>query len=142
MPVFGNRMVVGTANYKHIEKVKKETEDRETKLASWMREKEERKENLKKLHDRIRQSSLYSNDSRLPTGEISSSRRGSSVQSSRRSSAVSSRRESAVRVPESGAERRPSNGTILSNGIAVSDTTQIVGGGRKKETSCANCCIQ
>ena len=46
-------MVVGTANVKHVAKIKKETEDREKGLAKWMREKEERKKNLANLHQQV-----------------------------------------------------------------------------------------
>ena len=60
MPVFGNRMVVGTANVKHVAKVKKETEDREKGLAKWMREKEERKKNLANLHQQVCSLAAYS----------------------------------------------------------------------------------
>ena len=58
MPVFGNRMVVGTATVKHVAKIKKETEDREKGLAKWMREKEERKKNLANLHQQVGSSQL------------------------------------------------------------------------------------
>ena len=156
MPVFGNRMVVGTANVKHIAKVKKETEDRENRLAQWMREKQERKDNLKRLHDGIRQNSLHSGDFRmpdLPDGELKpDSRRGSSSTagsgSRRNSSNNNVRRDSRLKVEESVGggppKRSPSSATLRSSGaaIVVPDTTQIVGGGRKKESPCANCCIQ
>lgn len=49
MPLFGNRMVVATANYKHIKEKKKEFFDRETRLGRWVAERKERKEKLKEL---------------------------------------------------------------------------------------------
>ena len=52
-------MVVGTANVKHVAKIKKETEDREKGLAKWMREKEERKKNLANLHQQVGSSQLF-----------------------------------------------------------------------------------
>ncbi len=36
MPLFGNRIVVGTANYKHIKEKKKEFFERETRLGRWV----------------------------------------------------------------------------------------------------------
>ena len=49
MPLFGNRMVVATANYKHIKEKKKDLFDRETRLGRWVAERKERKEKLKEL---------------------------------------------------------------------------------------------
>ena len=49
MPLFGNRVVVATANYKHIKEKKKDLFDRETRLGRWVSERRERKEKLKKL---------------------------------------------------------------------------------------------
>lgn len=54
MPLFGNRMVVATANYKHIKEKKKEFFDRETRLGRWVAERKERKEKLNQLQVRIR----------------------------------------------------------------------------------------
>ena len=49
MPLFGNRVVVATANYKHIKEKKKDLFDRETRLGRWVAERKERKEKLKEL---------------------------------------------------------------------------------------------
>lgn len=49
MPLFGNRMVVATANYKHIEEKKKEFFDRESRLGRWVTERKARKEKLREL---------------------------------------------------------------------------------------------
>ena len=49
MPLFGNRMVVATANYKHIKEKKKEFFDRESRLGRWVSERKERKEKLREL---------------------------------------------------------------------------------------------
>ena len=49
MPLFGNRMVVATANYKHIKETKIQTEFRENRLGKWVSERKERKEKLKEL---------------------------------------------------------------------------------------------
>lgn len=54
MPLFGNRMVVATANYKHIKEKKKEFFDRETRLGRWVAERKERKEKLNQLQERIK----------------------------------------------------------------------------------------
>ena len=54
MPLFGNRMVVGTAHYKHIKEKKKEFFDRESKLGRWVSERKERKEKLRVLQVRYR----------------------------------------------------------------------------------------
>ena len=137
MPVFGNRMVVGTANVKHIAKVKKETDERETRLAKWMREKEERKKNLNILHEKIRTNSITSTDSRAPPppyleDDEQASRRGSSV--SRKSSSAS------WKVPNNSDKKRSFSDVTLSP-VSVPDTTEIVGGGRKRESVCANCTI-
>ena len=51
MPVFGNRMVVGTANYKHIQEHKAEVDDRETKLGEWEQEKRERLQRIRQLNE-------------------------------------------------------------------------------------------
>ena len=139
MPVFGNRMVVATANVNHIAKVKKETDERETRLAKWRREKEERKKNLNILHEKIRTNSITSNDSRappppyIPDDMISSSRRGSSV--SRKSSSAS------WKGPNLDQKGRSFSDVTLSP-VSVPDTTEIVGGGRKRRSACANCTIQ
>ena len=53
MPLFGNRMVVATANYKHIEEKKKEFFERETRLGRWVSERKARKEKLQALQVRI-----------------------------------------------------------------------------------------
>ena len=63
MPVWGNRMVCETANYKHIEEKKKEFEDRESSLGKWASEKAERKRRLSQLNDVIRKASICSNTS-------------------------------------------------------------------------------
>jgi len=62
MPLFGNRMVVATANYKHIEEKKKEFFDRESGLGRWVTERKARKEKLRELQERIRQNSLHSQE--------------------------------------------------------------------------------
>ena len=49
MPLFGNRMVVATANYKHIEEKKKEIFERESRLGRWVTERKARKEKLQQL---------------------------------------------------------------------------------------------
>ena len=51
MPVFGNRMVVGTANYKHVQEQKANDQNRETKLGNWATEKQERIDRLKELNE-------------------------------------------------------------------------------------------
>ena len=138
MPVFGNRMIVETANYKHVEKFKKDVADREDKLGRWMKEKTERKKNLEKLHERIRQNSIYSNDSRL--GDEATSRRGSIVSESKRDSAVNVLSDGSIPTNE----RRSSSLTVTSSPsrVSVPDTQHIVGGGRKSDSICGRCSIQ
>merc|ERR1711893_195422 len=127
-------MVVATANVKHIAKVKKETDERETRLAKWRREKEERKKNLNILHEKIRTNSITSNDSRappppyIPDDMASSSRRGSSV--SRKSSSA------CWKGPNLDQKGRSFSDVTLSP-VSVPDTTEIVGGGRKRRSACA-----
>lgn len=60
MPLFGNRMVVATANYKHIRDKKKEVFERESKLGRWVKERKERKQKLQELNQRIRENSFTS----------------------------------------------------------------------------------
>ena len=50
MPVFGNRMVVGTANYKHIQEHKAAMDQRETKLGEWEDEKRQRLARIRELN--------------------------------------------------------------------------------------------
>jgi len=80
MPVFGNRMVVGTANYKHIQEHKAEVDDRETKLGEWEQEKRERLQRIRTLNESTKRrmsqrSTLSANSDGMRSG--SSSRRGS-----------------------------------------------------------------
>jgi len=80
MPVFGNRMVVGTANYKHIQEHKAEVDDRETKLGEWEQEKRERLQRIRQLNESTKRrmsqrSTLSANSDGMRSG--SSSRRGS-----------------------------------------------------------------
>jgi len=64
MPLFGNRMVVATANYKHIEEKKKEFFERESRLGRWVTERKARKEKLRELQERIgHRNSLNSEES-------------------------------------------------------------------------------
>ena len=51
MPVFGNRMVVGTANYKHVREHQAEVDERETKLGEWEQEKRERLDRIRQLNE-------------------------------------------------------------------------------------------
>ena len=60
MPVFGNRMVVGTANYKHIQEHKAEMDDRETKLGEWEEEKRQRLQRIRELNASTKVSNLNS----------------------------------------------------------------------------------
>lgn len=65
MPLFGNRVVVATANYKHIKEKKKDLFDRETRLGRWVAERKERKEKLKELQASFKTKSFEDlNDSR------------------------------------------------------------------------------
>ncbi len=59
MPQFGARMVVGTANYKHIESRKKDMEEREKKLWEWRQEKARRLTRLKSLRSNSTASVRY-----------------------------------------------------------------------------------
>ena len=52
--VFGNRVVVSTADYKHIQKFKNEVNQREEALAQWQKEQKERKERLEVFNEVIR----------------------------------------------------------------------------------------
>ena len=54
MPLFGNRIVVATANYKHIKEKKKEFFERETSLGKWVSERSIRRQKLRELNERIR----------------------------------------------------------------------------------------
>ena len=65
MPVFGNRVVVGTASVKHIKKFNEEMNAREDALAEWKVERKERKEKLEVLQDQINQSRRNSTISEL-----------------------------------------------------------------------------
>ena len=51
MPVFGNRMVVGTANYKHVREHQAEVDERETKLGEWEQEKRERLDRIRQINE-------------------------------------------------------------------------------------------
>ena len=73
MPVWGNRMVCETANYKHIEEKKKEFLDRENSLGQWMKEKTERKRRLHRLNERIRQGSICSTGSQFKDDNLAGS---------------------------------------------------------------------
>jgi hypothetical protein len=53
-------MVCATANYKHVQKRKKDVSERESKLAQWYAEKAERKERLREAKERLRQGSVCS----------------------------------------------------------------------------------
>lgn len=68
MPVFGSRVVVGTANVKHIKEFNEDIAQREESLAQWEKEKQKRKEQLEVLHkeieDRSRRNSIVSQKSR------------------------------------------------------------------------------
>ena len=59
MPLFGNRVVVATANYKHIKEKKKDLFDRETRLGRWVAERKERKEKLKELQVSANRNYMY-----------------------------------------------------------------------------------
>ncbi len=66
MPIFGNRVVVGTADYRHIKEFKDGMNQREEALAQWSEEKQKRKEQLEILQTRIdasRRNSLNSQKS-------------------------------------------------------------------------------
>ena len=52
--VFGNRVVVKTGDYKHIQKFKNDVNQREEALAQWQKEQKERKERLEVFHEVIR----------------------------------------------------------------------------------------
>ena len=54
MPLFGNRIVVATANYKHIKEKKKEFFERETSLGKWVSERSIRRQKLRELNEKIR----------------------------------------------------------------------------------------
>ena len=56
MPVFGNRMVVGTANYKHVREHQAEVDERETKLGEWEQEKRERLDRIRQLNENTKAS--------------------------------------------------------------------------------------
>lgn len=80
MPVFGNRMVVGTANYKHIREHQADVDNRETKLGNWEQEKRERLDRIRQLNDSTKRrmsqkSTLSTNSDGMRSGR--SSRRGS-----------------------------------------------------------------
>ena len=57
MPIFGNRVVVGTANYKHIEEFNEDIKQREEALAQWNEEQKERRSKLVQLQAMIRRGS-------------------------------------------------------------------------------------
>lgn len=67
MPLFGSRIVVGTANVKHIKEFNEGIAQREESLAQWEKEKQKRKEQLeilqKEIQDRSRRNSLVSQKS-------------------------------------------------------------------------------
>ena len=64
MPLFGNRVVVATANYKHIKEKKKDLFDRETRLGRWVAERKERKEKLKELQVSANRNHMYEGEGR------------------------------------------------------------------------------
>lgn len=171
MPVFGNRMVVGTANYKHVQEFQAEVDDRETKLGNWEQEKQERKEKLRQLNESTKRrmsqrSALSINSDGTRSGP--SSRRGSTRTADSDSSptvpAVTvcstgerplSPNQLTVSVPAnlleytpSPTNHRPSTDTS-GDDLTTTDIQEIVGGGRKKNVSahkssftCGNCSIQ
>jgi hypothetical protein len=53
MPLFGNRIVVGTANVKHIKEFKDDISQRECALAEWEVERAKRKDKLEVLQTQI-----------------------------------------------------------------------------------------
>ncbi len=70
MPLFGSRMVVGTAHYKHKEEFQEDMNDREEDLAQWEKEKKERMDRLKMLNEKIsssRRGSMVSTASDMPS---------------------------------------------------------------------------
>jgi len=73
-------MVVGTANYKHIQEHRAEMDDRETKLGEWEEEKRQRLQRIRELNASTKRrmsqkSTLSANSDGMRSG--SSSRRGS-----------------------------------------------------------------
>ena len=122
MPLFGNRMVCETANYKHIQERKQDMFERETKLAQWYKDKAERKQRLRDAKERLRQGSVCSTASTT-----------SSIASTMDEVAVTS-------CNDQGHGRRlssvPTTPTIM-----VEDTKHIVGEGRKINPACCGECI-
>ena len=122
-----------------MSKVKKETDERETRLAKWMREKEERKRNLSMMHEKIRTNSLHSNDSRAPPPPYLPEGQTPPDGVSRKSSSASSVAYGVGRTGSKGSFSSSSDGAL--SPVTVPDTTEIVGGGKKRESVCANCAI-
>ena len=70
--VFGNRVVVSTADYKHVQKFKNEVNQREEALANWQKEQKERKDRLEVFQEVIRSrrnSAVSIKETTLPPSE-------------------------------------------------------------------------
>lgn len=161
MPVFGNRMVVGTANYKHIQEHKAEMDQRETKLGEWEDEKRQRLARIRELNASTKRrmsqkSTLSANSDGMRSG--SSSRRGSAYTGDSIPAVTVSTNDSGKIIKESGSRGSigstdrsvsPSNLTIsvpplplsspgrpsmgsLGSDFTNNDVQEIVGGGKKK----------
>lgn len=146
MPVFGNRMVVQTANYKHVQKVKEDMEKREEALGKWSEEKAARIERLRSMGIvRPRADSVASMGNTTLTdlskvmgssqsvGDVSSFGR---VGSARNASSGSSRRKK-----KRSADVARSTPSLASSAYYVDgdDTKEIVGGGKK--SLCGQCLV-
>ena len=123
--VFGNRVVVSTADYKHVQKFKNEVNQREEALANWQKEQKERKDRLEVFQEVIR---------------------------SRRNSAVSIK-ETTLPPSESAAEKDDKNGgtskSLLETKFSDATTTTTLGetnvtkvaSPEPSTTTCAQCII-
>ena len=65
MPQFGNRIVVGTADYRHVKEFKDQMNQREEAIAQWKVERDQRQEKLEILQTHIENLSRRNSETSL-----------------------------------------------------------------------------
>ena len=118
--VFGNRVVVSTADYKHVQKFKNEVNQREEALANWQKEQKERKERLEVFQEVIR------------------SRRNSAV-SIKETTTLPAKKEA---EEEADGKNEDSQSLLQTTKASLETTTQVMASPEQPSTTtCAQCII-
>jgi hypothetical protein len=128
MPVFGNRVVLETANYKHVQEFKQGITNREDALAEWSKSQKERKEKLEALK-----------------GKIIRSRRGSNASAVSRISEQDNKSVVAKTEEDQDAAKNPepvSATESVTNVQAASDEVEVVTDNKSTNNPCAQCLLQ